>query len=406
MKIPSAGTPVSIGTLLSSTLCGGSVDGFEQDLQRFLDAEYVGLSGSGTSALYAILQTLAEGSDRNEVVLPSYTAPSLVLPIRKAGLVPVLAEMSLETLNADSGALLQHVTDRTLAVMPVHMYGLASDTDTLAEALRGEDVYTVEDACSSMGTTVAGRQSGTWCDIGFYSFNRGKNMATLAGGAYSTSDAALAAKVNDRIARYPSPPVSGRIRNVALTWALAAAVHPAGYTALYPLVSRFKYTELHTDFAVKQYTGFQAGIGRRLLANFDRISDARSSRAKRLREGLAHSEFVEVPKVLDHSHPVYNQFPILLPDPEVRERIHRQILETGLEATQLYPEPVHRVYKDIWSGQGPDPFPNATEISRRILLIPVHPIVPESSLDRAIDIIRNELVDYQSQPAAVKEALN
>lgn len=403
MRIPSAGTPVSPGTLLASTLGVGGQADFESALARFLDASHVRLTGSGTSALFAILQTLAaRDPGRREVVMPAYTAPSLVLPIRKAGLDPVLADTSTSSLNADSDRLLERVTPNTLAVMPVHMYGLASDTDVLADALDGSGVAIVEDACSSQGTTVNGRQSGTWGDIGFYSFNRGKNMATLAGGAFSTDDADLAEEVTARLEAYPAPGPPQRLKNVAYTWALAAAVRPAGYSALYPFVSRFKYTDLHTDFTVRRYTPFQARVGLRLLRRFDRIAEPRRDNAAFVRGALADVEGVRLPDELAGSAPVYNQCPVLLPDPDTRQRAHERILETGLEATLLYPDPVHRIYPDIWDGAGPDPCPEATDISRRILLFPVHPLVPRDALTRAVDIVRDTVASMA--PAAAKEA--
>ena len=334
--------------------------------------------------------------------MPSYTAPSLVLPIRKAGLTPILAEMSQTTLNADASFLLEKITNRTLAVLPVHMYGLASDTDILAGELHNTCVYTIEDACSSLGTLVSGRQSGTWADIGFYSFNRGKNMATLTGGAFSTEDDDLARDVNASICKYPAPLFSKRLRNAASSWALAAAVRPVIYTALYPLVSQFKYTELHTDFVVTQYSNFQARIGRRILSQFERITQCRRKNAAFVRDSLENIEGIVLPKELEGSVPVYNQCPILLPDPEIRHTIHSRILDTGLEATLLYPDPVHRVYSDIWDGVGVDPFPNATSISERLLLIPVHPLIPRSFLSTAVDIIRTELETVTL--ATVKEA--
>jgi len=94
---------------------------------------------------------------------------------------------------------------------------------------------------------------------------------------------------------------------------------------------------------------------------------------------------------LPGSQPAHNQFPWLLQDKNTRTAIHQAVLETGLEATLLYPDPIHRLYKDIWDGTGPDPFPNATDISRRLLLIPVHPLVPQHALEQAAEAIKRTL---------------
>ena len=90
-----------------------------------------------------------------------------------------------------------------------------------------------------------------------------------------------------------------------------------------------------------------------------------------------------LPEAPDGCRVVYNQFPILLAGEAAREAVHRAVLATRLEATLLYPNPIHRIYDDTWDGAGADPFPDATAVSRRLMLIPVHPLVSRKALARA-----------------------
>jgi perosamine synthetase len=392
LRIPSAGTPVTCFDLLKGLTCtGASIEAFEEDLEIFLSAKCCQVTGSGTSALYAILLALKGMSDRHEVLLPAYTAPSLILPIRKAGLNPVLCEVSTETLNTGSDVFLDRVNSNTLAVMPVHMFGLATDVARLTEKLEGTGTYCIEDACSAMGTEIGGHQAATLGDVGFISFNRGKNLSTLSGGAVVTNRKDLAEAIIPHLDGYPIPGVKRRLRNHVFASALALAVKPGGYTLLHSLVSKFKYTELHTDFETWSYTGFQAGLGRALLKKAVSIFDKRKCNGRTLIRQLDSVKGVQLPDLLEGSNPVYNQFPILLPDEDTRARAHRAIVETGLESTLLYPDPIHRIYGEFREASGVDSYPEATDISKRLLLFPVHPLVPEPRLECATDALKSAL---------------
>jgi len=387
VRVPSAGTPTTPLDWIAGCI-GADVDAFEEAAAAFAGVDWCRVTGSGTVALYLSLQLLAERSNRREVVLPAYTAPSLVLPIRKAGLVPVLCDVNPETLNSGSIDLLGRVGSETLAVLPVHMFGSPMNIRELVNQLSRSGVSVIEDACSSMGSTISGRQTGTFGEIGFTSFNRGKNMATLAGGALFTENAELRAGLESAIQTIPGPGMKSRLLTPLLAGGLAAAVRPAGYTFLYPLVARFKYTELHTDFDIKSFGRFQAGLGRRLIRRMSKIAGARRERSALLQHALLDVDGVQLQRTLPETDVVYNQFPILLPDERVREGVHSAILETGLEATRLYPDPIHHIYDDLRAIGDHDPFPTATALSKRLLLFPVHPTVPMKVLERAVDALR------------------
>ena len=360
-------------------------------LQKQLHVAWCGLSGSGTSAIYATLRALRKHSDKTEVVLPAYTAPSLILPIRKAGLTPVLCDISPETLNSGSQEMLPCVTSNTLAIMPVHMFGLPTDVPQMNQHLKNTNVFTIEDAASAMGAEIDGIPVATQSDIGIYSFNRGKNLSTFTGGAALTNREDLIADIDAEINTFPHPNLKYALKIRAFSVALSLVVHPLGYSLLHPLASKFKYTSLHTDFHTWAYTHYQARLGLRLIRKLEHFTNKRAQNAQYLIQSLSDIDGVKLPQVLANSRPAYNQFPILLPDETTRETVHQAILQTGLEATLLYPDPIHRLYPDIWDGQGADPFPNATTVSKRILLLPVHPLVPQKALAKATEAIAKTL---------------
>ncbi len=391
MRIPSAGTPVSGLDLLRGFLSRKGPDDFKTCLQEFFGVNWCGLTGSGTSALYAILKVLQKHSERREVILPAYTAPSLILPIRKAGLHPVLCDVSPDTLNSGPTEILSRVNNKTLAAMPVHMFGLPTDAPAIKTQINSEEIFTIEDAASAMGSTWNGRPVGVGGDIGFYSFNRGKNLSTYSGGAMVTSREDLIPNLEATIGEFPFPD-SSTLRQIKLfSVALSIVVRPLGYTVLERFAARYKYTEIHTDFHVRAYTPFQARMGIALMSKFPDFSKKRADNGQFLHDALLRIDCVQPAAAQPGSVPSYNQFPVLLADESTRDRVHQAILESGLEATLLYPSPIHRIYSEFWDGSGPDPFPQATAIASRLLLIPTHPLVPRSALEKAVECIEKSL---------------
>lgn len=390
--IPSVGTPIGIRDILQGL--SGDKD-FPDVFRRYTGVRYCYFTNSGTTAFYLILRALKTLSSRRKVVLPAYTAPSLILPVRKAGLKPALAEVSLDTFNLDVDRLEDYVDEDTLCVVPVHMFGLPCDMTGVKEIARSKDAFVVEDAASSLGSELDGRPTGTLGDLGFYSFNRGKNLTTLTGGCVVTDSDRLGDAVGGHWRRLPRPPGISRLLIPAKTVGLALAFRPLGYTLLYPIVARFKYTELHTDFDVFAYTKFQARMGGSLFLRAEEVFRMREENGAFLYDSLSEVEGLKLPKIPPNSRVAFNQFPILLGNKTVRDSLHLRIRkELGLETTLLYPEPIHRIY-DLGYEASPDPFPNSTRLARRLLLIPTHPLVRREMLEGVVELIRGHLSCYR-----------
>ncbi|MSS70946.1 MAG: hypothetical protein EXS64_05595 [Candidatus Latescibacteria bacterium] len=382
--IPSTGTPASFFDLVRAYLPVGGERRFEEAFCRWAGSPWCRFVNSGTTALYLILKALRTlRPDRDEVLLPAYTAPSLVLPIRRAGLRPVLCDVDLETLNADLTDAGGRLTPRTLAFLMIPMYGLPCDAAEARRMAERYGAFLVEDAASAMGSRMDGRMAGTRGDVGFLSFNRGKNLSTVSGGVVLTDREEIQQAVAAQCATLPAASLRAEVRLGVRAFALALAVRPFWYTLLHGTISRFKYTSLHTDFEMSRYTDFQARLGFSLLRCAETFLTQRHKNGILLYNILSNTEGVALPRILPGAHVVFNQFPVLLSDPETRDAAHRAVLKAGVEATTLYPEPIHRLYGDLGYGRDPDPFPGATAVSRRLLLLPTHPLIEASRLREA-----------------------
>jgi perosamine synthetase len=391
MMIPSVGTPVGFKDILNGFFSRKACADFAKTIANQTRRKHALLANSGTTAYFLILKALQRLSNKKEVILPAYTAPSLILPIKKAGLVPRLCDIDLKTFNMDLRALSKIVSDETLAVTIVHMFGLpqwfksAAQEDALCKSS-----FIIEDLASAQGSTLYGRTAGSFGDVSFVSFNRGKNFATLSGGALATDREDIYRLAMEEGERYlQEPSLQSKIGIGVKAIAFSLAVRPWFYTVFRSFIAQFKYQGLHHDFALHAYTRFQAGMGNSAFQKARFIFEKRFENGLHLHRALSGIAGIKIPAIADGSIPVFNQFPLLVDDPARRDIIFKALVARGIEATMLYPEPIHRIYT-LGYDRTKDPFPNATYLARRIILIPTHPFVKKRHLQKAVDtIIRN-----------------
>jgi perosamine synthetase len=386
--IPSVGTPVGFQDILNGLLARSAMGKFARTIAQHTERKLVLLANSGTASYFLILKALQRISKKREVILPAYTAPSLILPIKKAGLVPRLCDIDLKTFNMDLKALPTIVNDDTLAVTIVHMFGLPQWFESPQhEKELCKSSFIIEDLASAHGSTLYGRTVGSFGDVSFVSFNRGKNFSTLSGGVVGTDREDIYRLVMEEGKRYlREPTFMAKLGIVLKAIALSLAVRPWFYTIFGGLIVQFKYTGLHQDFAIHAYTTFQAGMGESTFKRARFIFERRFENGLYLHRALSGVDGIIIPAIPDGSLPVFNQFPLLIADPSKRDIILHALIDRGIEATILYPQPIHEIY-NLGYNRKNDPFPNATYLSRRIILIPTHPFVKRRHLKRAVDTI-------------------
>ena len=198
----------------------------------------------------------------------------------------------------------------------------------------------------------------------------------------------IAAAIKTEFALLPELGLVSKLKIAMKLIALALAVRPFFYTIFNDLISKLKYTTLHTDFESFIYTKFQAGVGCALFEQASKILNKRYDHGVFLLDMLAKTKGIRLPVLLPQTVPIFNQFPVLFDDENVKENCFEKINGNGIESTKLYPDPIHRVY-DLGYDLGKDPFPNATYFSRRLLLIPTHPMMNIKKLSLIIKIIKN-----------------
>lgn len=168
---------------------------FEEAFAKYCGVqECIGV-GNGLDALRLILLGLGIGSG-DEVIVPANTFIATVLAVSYVGAVPVLVDADPDTYLIDVDLIEQHITERTKAVIAVHLYGRLCDMDRICEIARRHELYVVEDAAQAHGARLGNKMAGSFGDAAGFSFYPGKNLGALGdGGAVTTSNVELAKKV-------------------------------------------------------------------------------------------------------------------------------------------------------------------------------------------------------------------
>src|SRR6266566_286241 len=173
---------------------GTYVTEFEEKFARFCGADFGAATNSGTTALHLALAALRIGKG-DEVILPTFTMIASINAIEYTGAKAVLVDADPETWNMDVSSVKQKTTDKTKAIMPVHVYGHPTDMDPLLELQEEVGIRIVEDAAEAHGAKYKGRTTGSIGDVGSFSFYANKIITTGEGGMDVTSDADLAERM-------------------------------------------------------------------------------------------------------------------------------------------------------------------------------------------------------------------
>ncbi len=388
-KIPIVGSPVGfydISAALWRMNSKAVFSDFKSAISGFVPAKYIYFTGSGIASFYVILSALKEKSAKKEVIIPAYTAGSLVVAIIKAGLKPVLCDISLDDFNLERESLFKVISSDTLAVVCVHMFGIGiRDIKQLKDRIPS-DIFLIEDCAQSMGAKIAGNQAGIFGDISFFSFNRGKNLPTYKGGCITTVLKELADDIEKIIGN------SMEKQNAFFEFllplkilAILFATKPFFYGLSYPVISLFKDIAPPKDIKVEEFSRFQASLGLSLLNKREVLFEKRYQNGMFLISGLKSFEGIKAALIPNDLQPAFNRFPLVFRDLIKKERVEKKFKEAGIETSRMYLKPLHHMF-DL--GYKKEEFPNACYFAEHLLTLPVHPLVREEDLQKMINIIR------------------
>ncbi len=330
-------------------ILGKKTEEFEGMLSEFFSVKYAICTSSGTSALFLSLKALGIGNG-DEVLVPSLTAFPTVEAIIHVGAKPIFVDID-DYYNMDPSDLEEKISDRTKAIMPVHLYGHPCDMDPIMDIARKRDILVIEDNCQAHGAEYKGKKTGSIGICGCISFYPSKNLTVFGdGGAVLTDDEDLAIKIK-------------MLRNHG---------------------RKEKYTHELVGFNMR-FNEIQAEIGISQLKALDWMNERRREIAKLYMEGLKDLP-ISLPKERKDSKHVFHLFVIKTDE---REDLSRFLKERGISTGIHYPIPCHiqpGLVKEF--GEQP-PLPRTEEVVKKILSLPIYPTMKEEEVSYVVDSIRD-----------------
>lgn len=331
-------------------ILGQEVRNFEESFATYCGCRHCIGTGNGLDALTIILLAYKEMGimqDGDEVIVPANTYIATILAIKHSGLRPVLCEPDAVTCNINPARIEKLITERTRAIMPVHLYGLTADMDSICAIARKHSLKIIEDAAQAHGAVYNGKRTGNIGDAAGFSFYPGKNLGALGdGGAITTND--------DRLAE------------------TARAI--ANYGSHKKYVNRYIGVNSRLD-------EIQAAMLCAKLPHLDEANAVRQRIARRYISEISNPR-VTLPAAESNGNHVYHIFAVMSPD---REKLQEHLRSEGIETLIHYPIPPHR--QEALKEYAELSLPITEQIHREVLSLPCHPAMTDEEVTRVIEAV-------------------
>jgi len=325
----------AINQVIDKTAFAGGpfVEQFEKEFARFCNCAHAVGVGSGTDALWLPLLALGVGIGDEVITVPS-TFIATAEAISFCGATPVFVDIEERTYNMNPRLLESAITQKTKAIIPVHLFGQPVDMDPIMEIARKHNLYVIEDACQAHGSEYKGNKAGSMGDAAAFSFYPGKNLGAYGeGGAVVTNNAELA-KIMKMFRDHGQ---SQKYYHGIIGWNA-------------------------------RLDGLQGSILSAKLRHLDRWNDARRNHAHTYTKLLSGADGVITPYEADYAKHVYHIYAIRVND---RDMLISRLAERDIFCGIHYPVPVHlqQAYSSLGLGKGS--FPIAEKCAEEFVSLPM-----------------------------------
>jgi dTDP-4-amino-4,6-dideoxygalactose transaminase len=334
-------------------ILGSHVEEFETEAAQYCETNYALGVSSGTDALIIALMAL-DIKAGDEVITTPFTFFATAGSIHRVGATPVFVDIDPNTFNIDPAQIEAKITNKTKAIMPVHLFGQMADMDPIIEIANKHNLSIIEDSAQSIGAKYTSKdgktyKAGSMGTIGCYSFFPSKNLGCCGdGGLVTTNDEALFNKLKS-------------LRN-------------------HGEVTRYHHQYVGGNFRID---ALQAAILSLKLPLLDAQHDGRRKNGEYYNKNLQN---VTIPHIADNCWSIYNQYTIRTKN---RDALQKHLNEHNIGNAIYYPRPMHEQECFEHLGHSPSDFPNAAEAAKEVLSIPIFTELTEEQLEYVTNSINS-----------------
>ena len=333
-------------------ILGREVEAFEAAFAEYLGARFCVGVNSGTAAIQLAVMACGIGAG-DEVIVPANTFFASAEAVSTAGATPVFVDADAVSYTIDTTKIEAAITERTRAIMPVHLYGQAADLDPILDLAARYNLKVIEDAAQAHGSLYRGKKVGALSQVGCFSFYPGKNLGAYGeAGAVVTDDAQIARRL--RLLRD-----HGSER-------------------------KYHHEIIGYNFRLE---GIQGAVLSVKLRHLDRWNDLRRAHAARYNELLKATPLI-LPREMEYARHIYHLYVV---QTEARDSLQRSLAEAGVQTGIHYPIPVHLqpAYSSLSYKAGD--FPEAERQAARVLSLPMYPELTDEQLKHVAEAIHQSV---------------
>jgi len=341
-------------------LLGNELKSFEKSFATFVGTKHCIGVGNGLDALTIIIRAYKElglMKDKDEIIVPANTYIATILSITQNNLKPVLIEPDINTYNIDVNKIEEKITDKTKAIMPVHLYGRMAEMDKINEIAKKYNLKIIEDSAQAHGAIYKSKKAGNWGDASGFSFYPGKNLGALGdGGAITTNDDKLA-EVCRAIGNYGS---------------------------------QKKYENIYKGIN-SRLDEIQAAVLSVKLNYLDADNQKRREIAEYYCNKINNPKII-LPSINNIQHSTFNSqlfnvWHLFVIRCFERDKFQKYLEEKGVQTLIHYPIPPHKqlAYKD-WNDLS---LPVTDKIHEEILSLPISPVLKNEEVNYIIESVNN-----------------
>ncbi len=335
---------------------GPAVQQFQQELAAYMDVGHCIACGNGTDALQIAMMAL-DLQPGDEVITTPFTFVATIEVISLLRLKPVLVDIEPGTFNLDPSKLEQVLTERTRAIVPVHLFGQAADMNSILAFAARNKLFVIEDNAQAIGAEYkladgTARKAGSLGDVGCTSFFPSKNLGAFGdGGALFTNDSDLAQRI-------------GSVVNHGMT-------------------RRYHYDHVGVN---SRLDTIQAAILRVKLKHLDEYNTARQGVAKAYDMAFSDIPGLKIPERNPDSEHIFHQYTLQVEEGR-RDALKDDLNSREIPAMIYYPVPLHlqKAYAEL--GYGVGDFPIAEGLCKKVLSLPVHTEMDSEQLETIISAV-------------------